>query len=195
MQRGGDGKSRILLKFRFTRDCGRISTNNPEWFFLGDILFMETIIVHVDETNSTMLYCPFCGLTKRASVEKIKNIRHNFIAGCKCANRFKVQLNFRRHYRKKTVQAGKFMAISPNESVWKSMYICDLSMTGVGFKFSNAVTINRDNILRVNFDLDDGLWTCIDKEVFVKFVGDKFLGCEFLDLGFEEKELGFYLVS
>jgi hypothetical protein len=162
---------------------------------LGDILFMETIIVHVDETNSAMLYCPFCGLTRRMSIEKQKNIRHKFISRCKCANRFKVQLNFRRHYRKETAQAGRFMAIPPNKSIWNSMHICDLSMTGVGFKFFNAFTTNKDNVLRVKFDLDNGQRTCIDKNVFVKFVGDKFLGCEFLDLAFEEKELGFYLVS
>jgi hypothetical protein len=155
---------------------------------------METITVHVDKTNCVMLFCPFCGLTKRVLVEKYKNIRHKVFSGCKCGNRFEVQLNFRRYYRKETVLTGKFMTLSPNKSVWWGMHICDLSMTGVGFKFFNTVAVDRDTVLRVKFDLDDGQRTRIDKKVIVRFVGNNFLGCEFQDIAFEEKELGFYLV-
>ena len=86
------------------------------------------------------------------------------------------------------------MILSLNKSTWWSIHICDLSMTGVGFKFFNTVTINRGNVLRVKFDLDDSQRTRIDKKVVVRFVGDNFLGCEFQDIAFEEKELVFYLV-
>lgn len=87
------------------------------------------------------------------------------------------------------------MTISPNMSVWWPMNISDLSRTGVGFEMINIVTINIGNIIRVRFSLDKGQQSLIDKKAIVRFTHDKFLGCEFLDLADEEKELGFYLFS
>ncbi len=116
---------------------------------------METIIVHVDKDNCVTLFCPFCGVTKRMSVEKCKNIKHKIISDCKCGNRIKVQLNFRKYYRKSALLTGKFMTLSPNKSIWQKMNVCDLSMTGVGFKMIDTLIIKRGNVLRAVFDLDD----------------------------------------
>jgi hypothetical protein len=55
--------------------------------------------------------------------------------------------------------------------------------------------IEKGDKLRVKFNLEIKKSTLINKEVVVIFVNGNTFGCEFTNLAFEEKELGFFMFS
>ena len=156
---------------------------------------MELITAHVDKDNFVMINCPFCGAMKRASVNKFKGIRHKITISCKCNNRFKIQLNFRRFYRKNVPLQGEVINVTSNMPNWKHITVLDLSRTGLRFKLDETATISIGDTLRVRFSLDTKKPLLVDEIVTVKGADDEFFGCEFKDLDRQEKQLGFYLLS
>lgn len=155
----------------------------------------ELIAVHVDNNGMAIITCPSCGMIKKVSVSKYKNKKHRLDTRCQCGKRFDLQLNFRASYRKDVTLPGTFMIISPRPSHWCDMVVSDLSRRGLGFKNRDTVGIYKGDILRVKFNLNNTKKTLIEKQVVVKIVKEKYIGCEFRDLALEEKELGFYLFS
>lgn len=156
---------------------------------------MDIVTIHVDSDNNAIFSCPICGNTKKISVEKFKHKNHRVSTRCKCENLFKSQLNFRRFYRKRVALSGEIMNLSSSNSVWRKINVCDLSMSGLRFQMLEPAFIEKGNKLRVKFNLEIKKSTRIDKEVVVIFVNGKTFGCEFTNLAFEEKELGFFLFS
>ncbi len=156
---------------------------------------MEKIYVHVSQDNYISFSCPYCEKAYRVSVAKYKNTRHKIVTRCKCEKRLVIQLNFRRFYRKSVDIVGGFRNLSSGSGQWISMNVINLSMTGLRFTAVGAVGINKDDTLRVKFTLDNKSADSIDKEVVVRDVVNGQFGCEFKNLAYEEKELGFYLFS
>ena len=156
---------------------------------------MKLVTVHVSKNDSAMICCPFCELKKKVSTDKFRNIKHRITVRCQCKNRFEVQFNFRKSYRKKVAIAGVFMTVSSDISAERMMQIQDISRTGLRFKMIDTVVVRKGDELLVRFNLDNARQSLIQKKVVVKFVNDGFLGCEFAELVLYEKELGFYLLA
>lgn len=87
------------------------------------------------------------------------------------------------------------MNLSTAQNVWFSVTILNLSMSGLRFRLKDPATIKLDDLLQVKFTLDDQRADLIDKEVIVKDIRKNHYGCEFNNLAYEEKELGFYLFT
>jgi len=156
---------------------------------------MELTIVHVIGDKFVVINCPFCGISKKVVVDKYKNIKHKITVRCKCGNRFNVQFNFRKKYRKSVAIAGEFMTLSPRVSTKRVMTVSDLSANGLRFKMIDNVMVNKGDELIVKFNLDDAKRTFIRKKVVVQFANHNLIGCEFTELALYEKELGFYLLA
>jgi len=156
---------------------------------------MEAIKVHVSQDNHISFACPCCEKTHRVSVAKFKNTKHKLVTRCSCGERFEVDLNFRRFYRKRIEIVGEFTNLSSGSGKWFAMTVTNLSMSGLRFTTVGSTGIKKDNTLRVKFTLDGKRTDSIEKEVVVKNVGTRQYGCEFINLAYEEKELGFYLFS
>ena len=62
---------------------------------------------YVDENNQTIIICHKCGLSKNLDVSKFKDTHKKLKAKCKCGENFRLNLDFRRHYRKKVQLAGE----------------------------------------------------------------------------------------
>ncbi len=90
---------------------------------------------------------------------------------------------------------GKFTNLSSGSGKWILMTVTNLSMSGLQFTAVGTTGINKDETLRVKFTLDGKRVDSINKEVFVRHVGKEQYGCEFINLAYEEKALGFYLFS
>ena len=153
----------------------------------------SVIIAHADNDGRALITCPRCRISKKTSISKFKNKKHKIISRCHCGEQFSVQLNFRANFRKKVSLRGEFKVVSPRITNWFEMDVSDLSRTGIGLHKSDAVMVNQGDKLKVKFHLDNHKKTLIEKNVVVKILNDQYLGCEFLDLKPEEKELGFYL--
>ena len=76
-----------------------------------------------------------------------------------------------------------------------AMVVVDLSMGGFRFKITGATDIIIGHRLHVRFTLDDQQATEIEKEARVVNIKGNYYGCEFLNLAYQEKELGCYLFA
>lgn len=156
---------------------------------------METVRVHVNRDNYIAFSCPHCSKPYRISVANFKNNKHEVITRCSCEKRFEIELNFRRFYRKSVQIEGEVMNLSTAQNIWFSITVLNLSMSGLRFRLKDPATIKLDDLLQVKFTLDDQRADLIDKEVIVRDIRKNIYGCEFNNLAYEEKELGFYLFT
>jgi hypothetical protein len=99
---------------------------------------------------------------------------------CKCQSTFSVSFEFRRAHRKKTNLIGYYSRL-PACKESHGMLVKNISQTGIGF-------------VRVTFTLDDAKQSKIEKNVVVRVIEDKYVGCEFTDPSIFDKTLGFYLM-
>ncbi len=155
----------------------------------------KSVTAFVNKENYTLFICPYCEKNHRIFVAKYKAGKHTILYRCSCRKKFVIELNFRQFYRKKVNLIGEVINISSGSNRWYAMTVVDISMTGLRFKLIGPKEIKEGHRLRVRFTLDGQQDDRIDKDVRVISIGEDHYGCEFLNLAYEEKELGFYLFS
>jgi len=154
---------------------------------------MKTIETYVNIENYAAFACPYCQKEYRVSVAEHKATKHKLVTKCICKKQFEVELNFRQFYRKNVNLIGEVTNVSTGSRKWYAMTVVNLSMGGLRFKFTGPKDIKMGHRLHVKFMLDDQQTRHVDKEVrVIGIIGDHY-GCEFLNLAYEEKELGYYL--
>lgn len=156
---------------------------------------MSSITIHVDNNDSALIFCKSCGELKKASFSKFKNVRHRITAKCTCGEHLDIKLNFRRYYRKDVSIPGKFLSLKPDTDQWTPMKVLDLSMYGLRIETFFAASPQKDDVIRVKFSLEGKKAITVEKKAKVIHVNNGALGCEFVDLALEEKELGFFLLK
>ncbi len=154
---------------------------------------MKTVEAFVNKENYTAFTCPYCQHTYRISVAKQQGKKHSIIAKCVCNERFKLKLNFRQFYRKPVKLIGEVNNVSTGSNNWYTMTVLDLSMSGIQFKFIGSKDIKKGHRLHIRFTLDDQQGSVIDKEARVVDIRNNSYRCEFLNIAYEEKQLGYYL--
>lgn len=108
----------------------------------------------VNRQGVSSIKCPNCGLTKKSAVGTFKETRHTLTIHCSCGKAFQSQLDFRRARRKQVKLAG-FFSFHTNSKLWNYMFIQDLSLSGIGFKAVNGCNLQRGDIVKLMFTLDD----------------------------------------
>lgn len=154
---------------------------------------MKFVYAFVNKENYTAFTCPYCEHAHRISVAKLEGKKHGIITKCNCSERFEVRLNFRQFYRKSVNLDGEVLNVTMGSDKWFSMIVLDISMTGIRFKARGPKGIEKGHRLHVRFSLDGAMDNAIDKEVRVVHTRKDTYGCEFLNLAYEEKVLGYYL--
>ena len=163
-----------------------MSTDTPQKIFLSD-------------QDTASFICPKCHATKEANVVKYKKMATSVTlkVKCPCGNSFSVTLERRKHYRKETKFSGKFIFSSLFGDDQKGpMTVLDISKGGLKFKTLSKPIFQKDDIIEVEFNLDNKNRTLIQKQVVVRNIKDNFVNAEFCsfdpnDSG--DKALGFYL--
>ncbi|MBW2467016.1 MAG: PilZ domain-containing protein [Deltaproteobacteria bacterium] len=154
---------------------------------------MEPQKAFVKEDGTTVIKCPFCKHARTVSVEKFKDKKKILKIRCSCKESYLVNLELRKMYRKSTNLKGSYMNTSLDNEVGM-MIVKDVSMGGVGFEVIGKNRIKEDHELTVTFTLDDTHSSVIKKQVVVRIVNNKFVGCEFTHAFEYNKALGFYLL-
>ncbi len=154
---------------------------------------MEPQKAFVREDGTTVLKCPHCRHARTVSVAKLKDKKKIIKIKCSCQQSYTVSLELRKMYRKDTNLNGQYINISLNNERG-SMLVTDVSMGGIGFTVIGRNRIEVDHELEVTLTLDDSHSSVISKQVLVKIVRDKFVGCEFRHAHEYDKALGFYLM-
>ena len=154
---------------------------------------MKSVYAFVNKENYITFTCPYCEHAHRISVKKVEGEKHSIITKCICGERFEARLDFRQFYRKSVDLDGKVLNVTMGSDKWFSMNVLDISMAGIRFKARGPKGIEKGHRLHVRFTLDGAMDNTIDKEVRVVHTRKDIYGCEFLNLAYEEKVLGYYL--
>lgn len=153
---------------------------------------IKSVKAFVNDNGVTALACPVCGLVRPTSVSKFRNKRHVLSVKCKCNESFKVHLEFRKHFRKKTDLVGLYSLLPPAAGGGR-VKIQNISRSGIGFSISGRHSIKVGNLAKLIFTLDNRNSTELDKQITIKSISENYIGCEFIENQAFEKELGFYL--
>ncbi len=154
---------------------------------------METVKIFVRPDNTATIICPACNAASQTSVAHFRHKKHSLKIRCKCNHVFKAQLDFRRHYRKQTSLTGTYRVIRPPGAGGGVIHIRNISRNGIGFTVSGVHHLQPEQIVRLEFTLNDRHMSKLTKEARVQLVDGNYIGCQFLDEDTIEKALGFYL--
>ena len=140
-----------------------------------------------------MIVCPECNTAREISAAQFRHRQHLIKVKCKCGHLFKVNLEFRRHFRKPTELEGMYDLVPPAIGGGK-IKITDLSLSGACFEVRGAHDIKEGQVGSLVFTLDNRKESVLFKKVIIKTVKAHSIGCEFVENSAFEKELGFYLL-
>lgn len=158
---------------------------------MPDTLSPRKSFVKPDET--TMIVCPQCDSAKNISVAQFRHRNHVLKVRCKCGHSFRIQLEFRRHFRKNTDLSGTYDLQKPATGGGK-LRIINLSLSGACFQIRGVHDLKIGQKGVVIFTLDNRKQTVLRKNVVIRNVKKNQIGCEFVSDRAFEKELGFYLL-
>jgi len=154
----------------------------------------ESILTfYPDKDNHSVIICPACGFAKKIDASNYQNSSKALKVKCKCGEIFKCSIDFRKFFRKKTNLAGEYTILKSQRK--GDMLVEDVSMGGIGFNNMTPHQIELDDILELQFRLDDTKRTPLVRKVKVMIVKGHFIGTEFSEKNRFDKELGFYLKS
>lgn len=158
---------------------------------------IKEIKAYVDEHDNTFFLCPHCGFKKQMNASKLKNQKKGLRIKCKCGQTVDMKVEFRRFFRKNVMLLGSCY-IEKNRSTC-NIIVKDISFRGIGIEFvfvnkKNMAAIAKDDILRVEFTLDNKHADLIKKKCIVRIIKKHIIGAEFLDEAYS-KRLGFYLMK
>jgi len=147
----------------------------------------------VKADDEAMIVCPECDAAKAISAARFRHRLHKIKVKCRCGNVFKVQLEFRRHFRKTTELEGTYELDPPAVGGGKTK-ILNLSLSGACFEVRGIHDFKIGQQGSLVFTLDNRKQTILFKRVIIIAVIGNRVGCEFVSDRAYEKELGFYLL-
>ena len=148
--------------------------------------------------NQATFICPKCEKTKTVDVTKYAQLDQTVKvkSTCACGHTWTSVLEKRKQYRKGVNLVGIYIHIVDGKEVDKgNMTIVDLSAGGVKLKLNVARDFNPDDLLKIEFRLDDKKRTLMNKTVIVRNVSGSYVGAAFSGSDAYDPVLGFYLMS
>ncbi len=147
---------------------------------------------HVDSDNQVRIECPECGLARFLNAEGFRYVRDVFIFSCQCGAEFRGAFDFRNGWMRRVNLGGEYY--NPRSDDSDEMRIEVLSMDGLAFRTLGRHSIERGDILNINFRLDNVLSTEIRRQARVLNVTDTAIEVEFHRRPPYDPDLGFYLM-
>ena len=146
----------------------------------------------VKDGDETTIVCPKCSSAKTISVRQFRQRMHMLKVKCKCGHSFRVQLEFRRHFRKPTSLDGTYDPAHPAVGGGLAKII-NLSLSGACFEVRGMHDLKIGQKGLLVFTLDNRKETVLCKTVFIRSVQGNRIGSEFIEDRAFDKDLGFYL--
>lgn len=150
--------------------------------------------VFVNPDGIAVVKCPGCEAVKTFKADKFKGSKHIPSVKCRCQKIFRIDIEFRKFYRKQTKLYGDYVLLP-----WKinrgKMMVVDVSRGGVGLKVMGMNRLAVGQEVRVSFTLDDKKTSLVERRAFVRSINKGYVGCEFFDNTIIDKALGFYLMA
>lgn len=156
----------------------------------------KSVKTYVRPDNTAVITCPHCNRQKTVPVDAYKGSKSHIKIKCGCKNVFTVNLEFRKRQRKRTSLRGTYINNSQRNKRG-SLVIRNISVSGLEFSTLDTHDFKVEDELTIEFNLDDEQRSLITKDVIVRDVRERSVGCEF-ERGGEfafDGPLGFYIMS
>ena len=134
---------------------------------------------YVDENDQARIICHKCGINKNLDVTKFKDTHKKLKAKCKCGENFRLNLDFRRHYRKKVQLSGECFIQEKGER--DDILIIDVSMSGVNFTTFKPHNFSIDDTVELKFTFDNPMRTKVREPVIIKRIADRNVGAQYIN--------------
>lgn len=150
--------------------------------------------IYCGKKRECPVICHYCGKTNRIDTAAVRQEQPVEIK-CKCSNSFYIQLEQREYYRKDVKLTGMFERVFPDNTEKGKIIIEDISYTGIGCRTLTQHNLKIDDVVQLDFFLDDMHNSQITESGIVKDIRDRYLGIAFQDLSqHSRKVIGFYLL-
>jgi hypothetical protein len=157
------------------------------------MITQEAVVkVYVNHHDEGTVTCPHCEKSKRLNFAKQKPSHEPLRVKCACGNSFKIIIELRAYYRKKTRLCGHYATSESGKS--GSIIVEDLSFTGLGFRTRFPHTLRLGEVIDLRFVLDNKVQSEVQKKAIIRRIQGYFIGAQFCDLKAFDKELGYYLM-
>jgi len=134
--------------------------------------------IFLTKSGKGVISCPECGKTKLTDIERFSNrdkaIRLKIT--CKCSHVFSVVLERRKLVRKQVKLPGIVIVGKKKYSI----IINDISRQGLEIRTERVLDLNLDDIVDIEFNLDDDCKSRVFKEVVIKKINQQYINVEFL---------------
>ena len=154
--------------------------------------------VHITSKQMATFICPKCQKSKTVSVSKYAGLDKmiKVKVTCPCGYGYISTLDKRKKYRKESNLPGSFVhLVDGRQAMGGLMAVKDLSASGLKIQLNDQQKLEVDDVILVEFYLDDNLRTLIKKKVIIRNIAGPTIGTEFAPTEAVDKALGFYMFS
>jgi uncharacterized Zn-finger protein len=149
--------------------------------------------VYINDEQEGEIICPRCKKKKTINVSNRRIPQKPIKIKCYCGHTFNIELEYRKHHRKIVNIPGKIFQRYSNKEI-DDVIVISLSVTGLGFETRSLSDIKINDLLEIEFTLDDDFDSIVREEIVVKRVEGNFIGAEFFDQDKYHYELDFYIM-
>jgi c-di-GMP-binding flagellar brake protein YcgR len=167
----------------------------------------DSQVVYVRPDNSATVTCPHCGVHYKVNAGKVKTRGHRSQLRCKCGDSYSVFFEFRENPRRELHVEGYYRPTreayirgtartGPTSESLVRMLVQDISKTGIGFVVPTGHELKVGDRMEIMFTLDDPEQSRVEREAVVRRLAeDNYLGCEFTDIGYVDRETGLLVMT
>lgn len=149
--------------------------------------------VRLTKTYEGVIICPQCQKRQKKALASFLGVATQLRVQCGCGARFRILLELRAYYRKRTQLAGTYTKLASQFS--GQIMIVNLSFTGLSFVTTMPPPLQVGDLIELHFRLDDPQQSVLCKRAVVKHVHGTTVGAAFDQLNAYEKAMGFYLME
>ncbi|WP_084435375.1 sensor domain-containing diguanylate cyclase [Desulfomicrobium escambiense] len=151
-------------------------------------LALETLSAVQDDVVPVLGICEACR-NEPQGFRKFRDVGSNLF---QMFSEEKQATERRQYYRKDVQLAGSFTNTETGET--GDFLVDNVSLNGLGFTTLLGHRLNKNELLNVTFRLDDSRRSEINRVVRVRYMNDRYVGCQFTDQRSYDTDLGFYLM-
>jgi hypothetical protein len=149
--------------------------------------------VRLTKTYEGVITCPQCQKRQKKALASFLGVATQLRVQCGCGARFRILLELRNYYRKRTQLTGTYIQLASQLS--GQIMIVNLSFTGLSFTTTVPHPLQVGDLIELHFRLDDPQQSVLCKKAVVKHVHGTTVGAAFDQLNAYEKAIGFYLME
>ena len=173
-----------------------------DWQFMAEVPDDpgQTDTIFLKDGKHASLACNHCNRQRKLDISEIRVMGTQLKAICVCGKIKYIKVDLRREHRKTVNLRGVFMRgpgdrLALKSDDWGHIEVYNLSRRGIGFKVPGKADIRVGDRFQVKFTLDNTAHSIIQKEVVVRSVVERMIGCQFEGQDACDVTLGFYMMN